>query len=132
MDDFMDTLLKKEFAQADIPDAGFSERVKHAAFQHNRERMALIVGGLLAGTLVALLSVPDIISILSVQISSLSQAGVQSISLADAQAGVQSFSIPDTQSWIAGIKLAITNQSSILAAISLALLAPVFLLVFEE
>ena len=132
MDDFMDTLLKKEFAQTEIPDAGFSERVKHTAFQHNRERMALIVGGLLAGTLVALLSVPDIISILSVQISSLSQAGVQSITLSDAQAGMQSFSIPDTESWIAQIKQAVSNQTSILAALGLALLAPLFLLVLEE
>jgi len=81
---------------------------------------------------VALISVPDIISILSVQINSLSQAGVQSLSLTDAQAGAQAFSIPDAQPWIAQIKQVISNQSSILAALCLALLAPVFLLVLEE
>jgi len=120
MDDFMDTLLKKEFVLAEIPDAGFSERVMQGAFQGNRERIALIVGGVLAGTLIALISVPDIFGILSAQISSLSQAGIQTIS------------IPESQPWIARISQMINNQASILAALCVAFLAPVFLLVLEE
>lgn len=120
MDDFMDTLLKKEFAQQVIPDAGFSERVMRNAFKHDKERLALLVGGILAGALVALISVPDIINIISALVNNITQAGVQSLPVAE------------SPSWFPQLKQALMAQTSILAALSIALLAPVFLLVLED
>ncbi len=123
MDDFMDTLLKKEFAPAEIPDAGFSERVLRNAFKHDRERLALIIGGILAGALVALISVPDIISIVSALVNNITQAGVQSLPAPELNL---------SQPWFPQLKQALMAQSSILVAMLVALLAPVFLLVLED
>ena len=122
MDDFMDKLLREELSKPEqqILDDGFSAHVLQHVHKNDTERLGLIIGSLIAGLVIALISVPDIFSIISTQINSIAIAGISAIGS------------PDTQSIITQFKQVITGQLPLLIALGVALMAPMLINFLED